>query len=62
MNNYEKERHKIISKAISELYTRKEIAKIFAKAKLTLKNSTTRFMTPAEIIRTERKMATRSTM
>ena len=40
MNNYKKERHKIISKAISELYTHKEIAKIFAKAKLTLKNST----------------------
>ena len=59
MDDYEKEKHKIINKAISELYTRKEIAKIFAKAKLTLKNSTTRFMTPAEISMIERKMARR---
>lgn len=59
MNNYEKERHEIISKAISELYTRREIAKIFAKAKLTSKNSTTRFMSPAEISGIERKMARR---
>ena len=57
MDNYEKERHKIISKVISDIYTHKEIAKISAKTKFILKNSTTRFMTPAEIIRTERKMA-----
>ena len=59
MNNYEKERHEIISKAISELYTRREIARIFAKAKFILKNSTSRFMTPAEISMIERKMARR---
>ena len=59
MNNYEKERHKIISKAISELYTHKEIAKSSAKAKFILKNATARFMSPAEISGTERKMARR---